>query len=88
MIDRLLFIDTKNCRIQDYKINVDIEKESDNLKAKKPFNEYPANKLTKYQIQMSFYANILQKSGLNVEGLDAYIYENEWNHYELDVLST
>lgn len=86
--DRILVIDKdkKICRVQDYKVNIESEKIDKSLKAKEPFNSLPANKLTKYQIQMSIYANFLQRSGWSVEGLDVFVYEDNWKHFELPVL--
>jgi hypothetical protein len=85
-VDRLLITDRqkKTCRVQDYKVNVGAEVESNNLKLAKPYNDLPPTKLSKYQLQMSFYATILEKFGWTVQGLDAYVYEDEWKHYELD----
>ena len=85
--DRLLVIGPKRGRIQDYKINVDSEAEDKNMKLSAPFTALPANKITKYQLQMSIYANILQKSGWTIEGLDAFVYEDEWKSYPLEVLN-
>lgn len=86
--DRILILDEKKkiCRIQDYKVNINSEEITKGMKALAPFNKLPANKITKYQLQMSFYANMLQKSGWTVEGLDVFIYEDAWKHYELPVL--
>lgn len=86
--DRIVVLDwdKKICRIGDYKINVDADKVKSSDKASIPFNNLPANKITKYQIQMSIYANMLQKSGWTVEGLDVYIYEDDWQYYPLEVL--
>ncbi len=86
LADRALITGERSCRIQDYKINIDSEKEETNLKAFAPFDVLPANKLTKYQLQMSFYANMLQKSGWKVYGLDAFVYEDKWKHYQMKVL--
>ena len=90
IIDRLAILDRekKVCRVQDYKVNVGAEDESSNLKAKAPYDELPKNKLTKYQIQLSFYANILQQSGWTVEGIDVYVLEDVWKVYQLDILDT
>lgn len=87
--DIVLVIDEKKkiCRIQDYKVNINSEEVSKSMKALPPFDTLPANKITKYQIQMSFYANMLQKSGWTVEGLDVFIYEDKWKVYSLEVLS-
>lgn len=78
--------DKKVCRVQDYKINVDSEVESSNEKALAPFDTLPSNKITKYQLQLSVYANMLQKSGWTVEGLDVFVYEEKWKHFPLTVL--
>ncbi len=86
--DRILILDKekKICRIQDYKVNVNSEAIDKSLKPLAPFETLPANKITKYQIQMSFYANMLEASGWTVEGLDVYVCDSEWKHYELEVL--
>jgi len=78
--------DKKICRVGDFKVNVNSEEIDSRNKALAPFDYLPANKLSKYQLQMSFYANLLQKSGWTVEGLDVYVYENSWLHYNLQVL--
>lgn len=86
--DRILIVDKelKICRIQDYKVNINSEEVKKENKPSAPFDTLPANKISKYQLQMSFYANMLEKSGWTVEGLDVFIYENEWKVYSLEVL--
>ena len=86
--DRLVILDRekKICRIGDYKINVESDKIEKNLKPFEPFNTLPANKITKYQIQLSIYANMLQKAGWTVTGLDVYVYEDKWKYYDLPIL--
>lgn len=86
--DRILVLDweKKICKVQDYKVNVNSEEVDSNLKASSPFDTLPANKITKYQLQMSFYANMLQASGWVVDGLDVFVYEDEWKMFSLEVL--
>ena len=86
--DRIVIIDKekKICRIGDYKVNVESGKSDKNLKPAEPFHDLPPTKVTKYQIQMSLYANMLQRSGWTVTGLDVYILEDSWVHYEMAVL--
>jgi len=87
--DRIVVLDKakKICRIGDYKINVESDMiDKKKLKPLAPFDSLPANKITKYQIQMSIYANMLQKEGWTVEGLDIYIFEDGWKYYSLPVL--
>lgn len=86
--DRVEIIDEKKkiCRVGDYKVNINSEEIDSNSKVLAPFASLPANKLSKYQLQMSIYANMLQSSGWKVEGLDVYVYEDTWKHYELPVL--
>ncbi len=87
--DRILIInkEKKICRIQDYKVNIESEKvDSKKYKVLPPFNELPSTKISKYQLQLSIYANMLQKSGWQVEGLDVFVYEETWKHFELPVL--
>jgi len=87
--DRIVILDKekKICRVGDYKINIEAEKKDKNLKALAPYDTLPSNKLSKYQLQMSLYANMLQKSGWIVEGLDVYVLENGWKYYALPVLN-
>lgn len=84
--DRLVVTGDKTAIIEDYKINVDSEKEDKNNKAKAPFDILPANKITKYQLQMSIYANMLEATGWNVTGLKVYVLEDQWKSFDLPVL--
>ena len=88
LIDRLAIIDKEKriARVQDYKININASKEEPHSKPKAPFSHMPANKITKYILQMSFYASILKKHGWTIEGLDVFIYEDKWVHYPLEVI--
>ena len=86
LIDKLkiLDMDKKVCRIQDYKIAYEVEKAGDKLLT--PFDNLPPTKLSKYQIQLSFYANLLQLSGWTVTGLDIFAYDGKWQKYSLEIL--
>lgn len=86
LVDNLLVLDTekKLCRIRDYKIAYEVDKKSDKLLA--PFDLLPPNKLSKYQVQLSFYANLLQLSGWTVEGLDIFAYDGDWKKHTFEVL--
>ena len=88
LIDRLAIIDKKKkiARVQDYKVNIGAEKIEPHSKPKAPFSHLPANKLTKYALQLSFYASILKKHGWTIEGLDVFIYEDKWVHRTLDLI--
>lgn len=88
-IDRLLIVDKdkKICRVQDFKTNADLMKIGSPKKLKAPFNDIDNNKLGKYQLQLSFYASILQKSGWTVEGLDIFNYTDKWTHIPLEVIN-
>jgi len=85
-IDRLLVIDEKKkiCRVQDYKVNVGAEELSAKNKLKEPYKDMPANKLSKYTLQLNFYAQILEESGWTVGGIDVYVLEDEWKKFELN----
>jgi hypothetical protein len=87
LIDRLLVIDDKKkiCRVQDYKVNINCEEEGKD-KFLGQFADLPPNKLSKYQLQLSFYARLLELSGWTVQGLDAYVFEDEWKCYPMEVL--
>ncbi len=88
LVDRLAILDKKNkiARVQDYKVNIGAEKEEKHSKPKHPFSHLPANKLTKYALQLSFYASILKKHGWTIEGLDVFIFESKWVHHQLDLI--
>ena len=88
LVDRLAILnhEKKIARIQDYKVNIGAEKEESHSRPKAPFSHLPANKLTKYALQLSFYASILKKHGWTIEGLDVYIFENRWVHHTLDLI--
>lgn len=88
LVDRLAILDRKKkiARVQDYKVNIGAEKEEPHSKPKPPFSHLPANKLTKYALQLSFYAAILKKHGWTIEGLDVFIFEEKWVHHELDLI--
>lgn len=85
-IDRLLILDEKKkiCRIQDYKVNVGSEEVSSKNKLAAPYDKLPANKLSKYQLQLNFYAQILENAGWTVQGLDVYVFEDGWKNYTLE----
>lgn len=86
LVDKLKILDAKKkvCRIQDYKIAYDTEVKGDKLLA--PFDNLPPTKLSKYQLQLSVYANLLALSGWTVTGLDIFAYDGEWKVYPLEVL--
>jgi hypothetical protein len=86
VLDRLVVTGEKKGRIQDYKVNIDAEVEDKKNKALAPFDKLPATKLTQYQLQMSYYADILKESGWTIEGLDALVLEDEWKVFPLEVL--
>lgn len=87
-IDRLLIVDKdkKICRVQDYKFTEAIKEESPNKKLKAPFNVLPPCELSKYQLQGSFYASILQSLGWTVEGIDIFNWVDGWETISLPVL--
>jgi hypothetical protein len=85
--DRLLVNrDKKTCRVQDYKVNFGAEEKNRNNAVLAPFDHLPPNKLSKYQLQMSVYANMLERSGWSVEGVDAFVYDEKWTYYPMEVL--
>lgn len=84
--DRLLITGEKKCRVQDYKVNIDADKTDKNNKLTGAYAELEATKLSKYRLQMSWYADMLTKSGWTVDGLDALVYENEWKKFTLEAV--
>lgn len=88
LVDRLAIIDRRKkiARVQDYKVNINAEVIEPHHKPLAPFDHLPANKLTKYALQMSFYAGLLKKHGWTIEGLDVFIYEDKWVHHQLPMI--
>jgi len=87
LIDRLFVIDLekKICRVQDYKVNIGSEdKQKDKYLGQ--MADMAKTKISKYQMQLSFYARLLELQGWTVESLDIFIYENEWKHHDLEVI--
>ena len=86
-IDRLAVLDTKKkvARIQDYKFNADATKLNKQEYLSR-FAHLPTNKVSGYQMQMSFYAHLMVHCGWTIPGLDALIYDSRWRHVALDVL--
>ncbi len=85
--DRLLITGEKKCKVQDYKVNIDALAVSDNNKYLGQMAVLPKNKMSKYQLQLSFYARLLELSGWTVEGLTVFVYDEKgWQSYELPVL--
>jgi len=71
-IDLLEVTGDMTCRIGDYKTNAEMDKK----------------KMKKYQLQLSFYAKIMENHGWTVEGLDLYHYSDEkgWTKDTMEVL--
>lgn len=86
--DQIVVLDRerKICSVRDFKVNIDVEEESKKSKTIGRFKGLPANKLTKYQLQMSYYADILKAHGWTVKDLVAYVYEDEWKVYTMHSL--
>lgn len=85
-VDNFLIVDEekKVCRIRDYKVNIGSEETSQGAKLLPPYEKMPANKLSKYTLQLNFYAQMMEKSGWTVDGLDVFVLEDGWKHYELE----
>ena len=82
-IDRLHVIDRekKICRVKDYKFRIDSEKIDDNVKYLGQFADLPKNKISKDQLQLSFYGRLLELSGWTVLDPVAHVYEEEWKAF-------
>ncbi len=87
-IDRLQILDKekKVCRIIDYKVNVGAKDITQSAKLSGPFKDLPANKLSKYQIQLNYYKKILEASGWKVESIDVYVLEDRWKLFTMETL--
>jgi hypothetical protein len=89
LADRVLVTDwlNKTCRLQDYKVNIGFLKAGEvKWTELMPLN-LPTNKLSKLSLQLKFQAQMLEKTGWTVEGMDGFIYgEDGWKHYDVDML--
>lgn len=79
-IDRLLIVDEKRCRVQDFKTNTSVTAKETILP---PFKGVvPSTTLGIYWLQLSFYAHILKAHGWTVDGLDVFHWTGtEWVTY-------
>lgn len=85
--DRIKVTGKKKCRVEDYKININADKENKNIKFLGQMADLPKTKLSEYQIQLSIYARMLELSGWEVEGLTVYVYDEEgWRKFDMDIL--
>ncbi len=83
MCDRLEVVDGIH-KVCDYKFNFGCEEEKKNQKnLLLPY--LPPSKLTKYQCQMSIYADMLDKYGVKTAPtVRADVWDGTWNHYEME----
>lgn len=86
-IDRLLIVDKdkKICRVQDYKINVEIDTVDSKHKLLKDFKDKPKTKMAGHTIQLNYYAYCLHRAGWTVEGLDLLVLDEGWKHFEVEL---
>lgn len=86
LIDRLYVnVKEKRARIGDYKFNVDATKHG-KQKYLGRFEYLPTTKVSGYQLQLSFYGNILHYFQWDIDGLDAFICDSQWSHIEMDMI--
>ena len=68
-------------------MNIASEEISSKNKLKAPYDKLPASKLSKYQLQLNFYRQMMVNSGWKVVGMDIYVYEDGWKSYELEEIT-
>lgn len=87
-IDRLLIkdLDKKICRVQDYKVQGDLDEVDPNTKMINELAKKKATKLDVIVIQLSYYAYCLWRAGWTVEGGDVFGRDGEWEHYEIELI--
>jgi len=70
-------------RVTDFKVQYGITDKASHLKSRL-FPDLPANKLSKARIQLSIYAAMLQRSGVEVDDeVTVYAYDGAWERYDL-----
>ncbi len=86
LVDRLYVnAKEKKVRIGDYKINTDAKKIGGQQYCGR-FKDLPSNKVSSYQLQMSFHAAIFKRFGYEVEGIHAFVLDEGWEKLDLDIL--
>ena len=86
IIDRFVVTGDKKCVIQDFKVQIDVEEKSSKDKPLEPYNSLDSNKLSKFQLQLSYYAEILEQTGWTVDKLQAFVYDGKWKKYDFKKL--
>ena len=89
LADRILVTnwEKKTCRIQDYKVNHSFDK-----KGQESFTNLPeglkleTTKLSKLSLQLKLHAQMLEKCGWTIEGMDGFVYSDKWEYYEANSL--
>ena len=87
LADRVLVTswEKKTCRLQDYKVNHSFTKNGA-VNFKGLPMKLPTTKLSKLALQLKFQAQMLEKSGWTIEGMDGFVFDSEWRYYEVDML--
>ena len=82
MADRLEK-NAERVRVTDFKVQYGITDKASHLK-NSLFPDLPANKLSKARIQLSIYAEMLQRNGVEVDdAVTVYAYDGAWERYDL-----
>jgi len=85
LVDRLQ-IGLAKARVEDYKFNYGSEDVKTAYKCSK-YPDLPKTKITKYQVQMSVYAKMLENTGHDVDDyVTAHVWDGEWHHHKLERL--
>lgn len=88
-IDRLVITGDKRCIIEDFKTNVDLDKQGSPKFLKEPFGkdgqEVPNTPLGKYTLQLNFYRSILEANGWTVEGMKIHHLTEDGSWRTIDV---
>lgn len=90
LADRIIVTnwEKKTCRVQDYKVNHSFDKPGQVKFKNLPEGvDLPNTKLSKLALQLKQHRTMLEKSGWTVEGVDGFVYDGEWNYYEVNTLA-
>lgn len=88
-IDRLVITGHKRCIIEDYKTNGDLHTIGTPATLKAPHDHLPNNNIGKYTLQLSFYHDILEAAGWEVEGRRLHWWNGKaWETIELEKADT
>ncbi len=86
IVDMLTITGDMRCVIKDFKVQVGVEEKSSSDKPLPPYDSLDSNKLSKHQLQLSYYGEILEQTGWTIDKLQTFAYNGKWQKYDFKKL--